>query len=162
MKALRVAGFLNHSTVNGDGFRSVLFVSGCPHNCPGCHNEEMQDFSYGETTSVSEVLTLIEKNKPLIDGITLSGGEPFEQCEGLLELVPIIKSWGLSIWCYTGYLYEVLIQDPLKMQLLSYIDVLVDGPFIRAAADENLKYKGSSNQRILKLSHGKIKESLYL
>ncbi len=160
MRPLRVAGFLDHSTVNGAGFRSVLFLSGCNHSCPGCHNLELQDFNYGEDATISKILSKILKNKLLIDGVTISGGEPFEQSTGLLPLLMALKKLELSIWVYTGYLYEDLTQDPSKSTLLPFIDVLVDGPYLEAYADANLKYRGSSNQRFLKLTQGKIETLL--
>lgn len=160
MIKLRVAGFLDHSTVNGEGFRSVLFLSGCHHNCPDCHNEEMQDFTYGESVTLSDIIGKISKNIAIIDGVTLSGGEPFEQCEGLLPLLEELRKMHLSIWVYTGYLYEDLCKDPLKSKLLPLIDVLVDGPYMTAYKDDHLRYRGSSNQRFLKLSDGKIQTLL--
>ncbi len=153
---LQVAGFLDHSTVNGKGFRSVLFVSGCYHNCPGCQNKAMQNFSYGEQTSIQTIYAYILKNKPLIDGVTFSGGEPFEQSEPLALLAKLIKQEGLSLWCYSGYTYKVLSGDPSKICLLDQVDVLVDGPFIKEKANTELKYRGSSNQHIYALKHGQI------
>jgi len=153
---LQVAGFLEHSTVNGKGFRSVLFVSGCHHNCLDCQNKAMQDFSYGEEMSIQTILEYILKNKPLIDGVTFSGGEPFEQSEALALLAKLIKQEGLSVWCYSGYTYEVLSSDPSKICLLEQIDVLVDGPFIKEKAHTELKYRGSTNQHIYALKHGQI------
>ena len=153
---LQVAGFLDHSTVNGIGFRSVLFVSGCGHSCPGCHNQAMQDFDYGDQTSIDEIFKFILKNKPLIDGVTFSGGEPFEQCEALSALAQLIKKQHLNVWCYSGYTYEELIKDPYKKMLLDKIDVLVDGPYIQSLANSNLKYRGSSNQHIYELKDGEI------
>lgn len=152
--SLQVAGFLEHSTVNGAGFRSVLFLSGCPHHCPECHNASMQAYDYGERLDIQSILDRILKNKPLIDGVTLSGGEPFEQSEALLPLVAALKEEGLNIWCYSGYLLEQLQKDPVKAKLLQYIDVLVDGPFILALKDETLKFRGSSNQHIYSLKNG--------
>ena len=160
MSYLQVAGFLDHSTVNGEGFRSVLFLSGCNHHCPGCHNTEMQDFNYGETLTIKQILDRILKNTPLIDGVTFSGGEPFEQSDNLLLLAQLIKSHGLSIWCYTGYYYEGLLADPHKATLLPWIEVLVDGPFMLEEKNEHLKYKGSCNQRILSLKEGHIQMQL--
>lgn len=152
MKQLQVAGFLEHSTVNGEGFRSVLFLSGCPHHCVGCHNLEMQNKNYGELITYNLIFARIEKVLPLIDGLTLSGGEPFNQAESLIPFLKYIKeNWHLSIWCYTGYTYEQLLENPIYKELLTYIDVLIDGPFIEALKDPNLKYRGSSNQRILHL-----------
>lgn len=157
---LQVAGFLPHSTVNGQGFRSVLFVSGCYHACPNCHNQAMQNFSYGKKVSTNEALNLILENKPLIDGVTFSGGEPFEQCEALTELAKFLKKEKLTIWCYSGYTYEALQKDVSKHCLLNMIDVLVDGPFIEALKDTELLYRGSSNQHIYELKQGKIIKEL--
>lgn len=153
---LQVAGFLEHSTVNGEGFRSVLFVSGCSHHCPDCQNQDMQDFNYGEQISINTLYASILKNKPLLDGVTFSGGEPFEQSDALSELAKLIKKEGLSIWCYSGYTYEALSKDPTKRCLLEQIDVLVDGPFIKEKADSSLTYRGSINQHIYALTHGQI------
>lgn len=157
---LQVAGFLEHSTVNGLGFRSVLFVSGCHHACLDCQNQAMQNFSYGELLSVQEVFKRIMKNKPLLDGVTFSGGEPFEQCEALIELAKLIKSENLNLWCYSGYTYEMLQKDPQRKYLLTYIDVLVDGLFIKSLAHSELKFRGSSNQHIYALEEGKITHCL--
>ena len=156
MSQLQVAGFLEHSTVNGEGFRSVLFLSGCSHACPGCHNAEMQDTTYGDVVDDHVILKSILKNQPLIDGVTFSGGEPFEQAESLISLAASIKAAGLNLWCYTGYTYEHLISSPIRKDLLKFIDVLIDGPFISALHDEHLRYRGSSNQRIIYLHEGQI------
>ena len=157
---LQVAGFLEHSTVNGEGFRSVLFVSGCIHHCLDCQNQDMQDFNYGESISIDTLYASILKNKPLLDGVTFSGGEPFEQSATLSKLAKLIKKEGLSIWCYSGYTYETLFKDPTKRCLLEQIDVLVDGPFIKEKADSALMYRGSSNQHIYALNHGQIVKCL--
>lgn len=157
---LQVAGFLEHSTVNGLGLRSVLFLSGCPHNCLGCQNQAMQAYDYGEQTTIDTALTRILKNKPLIDGVTFSGGEPFEQSKALLPLAKKIKAEGLNLWCYTGYTYEQLLLDADKNALLKQIDVLVDGPFQINYADKNLKFRGSSNQHIYALENGVIQTIL--
>ncbi len=153
-KCLRVAGFLDNSLVNGEGLRSVLFVSGCRHNCNGCHNEAMQDFSYGDTVSLKEILDRIESNMPLIKGVTFSGGDPFEHAEVLGDLADRIRDMGLSIWCYSGYTYEEIMgsNDESKIGLLNKIDVLVDGKFEASKKKGAPKYAGSSNQRVLKLS----------
>lgn len=155
MITLQVAGFLDHSLVNGEGFRSTLFLSGCHHGCPGCHNPVMQDFSYGETLPLDILWERIEKNLPLIDGVTLSGGDPFEQSHSLLPLLQKLKAYSISVWVYTGYVYETLAKDPSKSQLLPYIDILVDGPYIQSLHTDQTKYIGSSNQRILHLQNGK-------
>jgi anaerobic ribonucleoside-triphosphate reductase activating protein len=153
-KSLQVAGFLDNSLVNGEGLRSVLFVSGCTHDCPGCHNAAMQDFNYGDAVSLKEILGRIESNIPLIKGVTFSGGDPFEHAEALSELAGRIKGMGLNVWCYSGYTYEEIVSsnDERKIELLKKIDVLVDGRFDASKKEGAPKYAGSSNQRVLKLS----------
>ncbi|MFU0800598.1 MAG: anaerobic ribonucleoside-triphosphate reductase activating protein [Xylanivirga thermophila] len=148
---LQIAGFLDNSLVNGEGLRFVVFVSGCRHNCDGCHNREMQDFQYGKRMDVGDILKKIEDNMPLIKGVTFSGGEPFEQAEALHELALKIKEKGLDIWCYTGYKIEDIINsgDDKKIALLKEVDILVDGKFDKNLVDNPLKYTGSSNQRII-------------
>lgn len=161
MSTLKIAGFLDHSTVNGEGFRSTLFLSGCLHNCKNCHNKAMQDFDYGDTLSISTLIEKIKKNLPIIDGITISGGDPFEQSANLHTLLNEIKALGLSVWVYTGYTYDYLLTHETYSRLLPFIDVLVDGPFIEALKTDSKKYVGSSNQRILRLVDGKIAEELH-
>lgn len=161
MSTLQVAGFLDHSTVNGDGFRSVIFLSGCQHHCKGCHNPEMQSPTYGDSIEIADLLSRIKKNLPIIDGVTLSGGDPLEQASSVLYLIKSIKEMGLSIWLYTGYTYEELQNNALFMEVLLSVDVLVDGPFLLDLKSDHLKYRGSSNQRILQLYNGTIINELY-
>ncbi|OFI06157.1 7-carboxy-7-deazaguanine synthase [Clostridium acetireducens DSM 10703] len=150
---IQVAGFLDNSLVNGQGLRSVLFVSGCRHNCLGCHNKEMQSFNYGDALDIDIVLDRIKRNIPIIRGVTFSGGEPFEQSEALWILAKKIKELKLSIWCYTGYTYEYIIshvsENKYWNNMLKYIDVLIDGKFEEDKKDLNIKYRGSKNQRII-------------
>ncbi|MGY0374128.1 anaerobic ribonucleoside-triphosphate reductase activating protein [Clostridium sp. JNZ J1-5] len=150
---LKVAGFLDNTMVNGKGLRSALFLSGCNHNCDGCHNKEMQSFQYGDEVEIKEILNRIKSNVPLIKGVTFSGGEPFEQAQELSILARFIKNEGLNIWCYTGYTLEEIVEsgDTCKLDLLSHIDILVDGKFEKNLVEGALKYTGSSNQRIIKL-----------
>ncbi len=161
---LQVAGFLEHSTVNGHGLRSVLFVSGCRHACLGCQNTAMQDYHYGESLSIDTVYKRILKNQPILDGVTFSGGEPFDQCAALAQLGIRLKSAHLNIWCYSGYTYEnlkKLSQENMDIKaLLDLVDVLVDGPFVQSLANPNLKYRGSSNQHIYALQKGEILQCL--
>lgn len=160
MDTLQVAGFLEHSTVNGEGFRSTLFLSGCHHDCPGCHNPLMQAFDYGESLSISTIASKIIKNAPLIDGITLSGGDPFEQTEAVYALLMLLQPLKLTTWAYTGYTYEELLLDPHNARLLPLIDVLVDGRYVASLRTETHRYIGSTNQRLLKLEEGKIVDCL--
>lgn len=135
---------------NGEGVRVSLFVSGCRHNCPGCFNKEAQDFNYGQAWTadkVSEILQALEPN--YIAGLTLLGGEPLEpeNRELLCQLCILTKMNfpSKTIWCYTGDIWENVKNYPIIKQL----DVLVDGPFIEAKKDLSLRFRGSSNQRII-------------
>ena len=104
---MRIYGLVQDSIVDGPGFRFVCFVQGCPHHCPGCHNPDSHDPGGGKEMSVEEVGAELLKN-PLTDGLTLSGGEPFQQAEDCLALARLAHSRGLSVWSYTGYTYEFL------------------------------------------------------
>jgi anaerobic ribonucleoside-triphosphate reductase activating protein len=148
---LQIGGFLHNSLVNGDGIRSVVFVSGCIHNCVGCQNEVMQDFNYGDSVSIDDIMLKIVSNMPIIKGITLSGGEPFEISMSLSKLSQKVKDLGLNIWCYSGYTYEEIINngDKDKLRMLNFIDVLIDGKFNESLMEGASKYTGSSNQRII-------------
>lgn len=160
MSKLQVAGFLDNSNVNGQGLRSVVFLSGCYHKCPGCHNDDMQSPDYGESLEHTEILTRIKSNMPIIKGLTISGGEPFLQSDKLLPLLQESKEL-LDIWVYTGYTYEELLNDPNFKKLLPWIDVLVEGPFIEDLLTTDLPYIGSTNQRILKLVNGLVEKQLH-
>ncbi len=151
---LRLSGFYDSSCSNGEGWRSVIFLSGCPHHCKGCHNPETWDFDSGEETTVDELFEMIKGNLDIIDGVTLSGGEPFQlrYADDLVELTGRLKDLGLTIWCYTGHIYENLVKNPEFSRLLQNIDVLIDGPFKQELLDTQLKFRGSSNQRLLELS----------
>lgn len=145
---------------NGPGVRTSLFVSGCTHRCKGCFNEIAWDFDYGTPFTGKTIDTILSSLKPdYIAGLTLLGGEPFEHGNqiGLLPLLRAVKKHfpDKTVWCFTGYLYDRDIlqkmcpQWPETKELLSCIDVLVDGPFIEAYKDLNLKFKGSQNQRTI-------------
>ncbi|MGL4762739.1 MAG: anaerobic ribonucleoside-triphosphate reductase activating protein [Sarcina sp.] len=148
MEKVRLSGIAYESLVNGPGMRRVFFAQGCRHNCKGCFNPETHDFNGGE---LMDIKTLIEdvKENPLLKGITFSGGDPMEQADKFISMAKEFKEIGLSIWCYTGYRFEVIKEDKVKNKFLQYIDVLVDGKFEEDLADENLKYRGSLNQRII-------------
>lgn len=156
---LQTAGFLDNSLVNGVGLRSVVFVSGCRHNCEDCQNAEMQNFSYGEELSIENIYERIKDNLPIIKGVTFSGGEPLEQAVALAELGSRVKELGLNLWCYTGYTFEYILKHANDRagfkKLLEATDVLVDGRFEKDKTSPDLKYRGSTNQRIIN-----VKESL--
>lgn len=145
---------------NGPGVRTSLFVSGCSHHCPGCFNEIAWDFNYGKPFTQDTIDSIIESLKPdYIQGLTLLGGEPFEYSnqKGLLPLVRQVREVlpQKDIWCFTGFLFDKdIIENMCKRwketnELLSYIDVLVDGRFVEELKNLNLKFKGSENQRTI-------------
>lgn len=139
---MRVAGTLPCSFVNGEGIRYVVFVQGCGHGCRGCQNPDTWDFAGGTEISVAEIAADYRKRK-LLDGLTLSGGDPFYQQEACLELLDALP--GVNVWVYTGFEYEE-IQDT---ELAKRADVLVVGPFVEELRCEGQMY-GSSNQRIIR------------
>ena len=147
---IRIAGTVTDSIVDGPGYRYTIFAQGCPHHCPGCHNPQSHDFEGGRTVDTETILRQVREN-PLLDGITLSGGEPFCQPEACRALAEAARDLGLSVWCYTGYTWEKLMQeaDPARLALLDAVDVLVDGPFILAQKSLELKFCGSRNQRLI-------------
>ena len=153
MTALRMYGTAPESIVDGPGLRFSVFVQGCSHHCPGCHNPESQPFDAGYVCEVDELVHQIHENR-LIHGVTLTGGEPFEQTEGMLALARELKAEGYNLWIYSGYLYEDLLAGhphEKAPELLAQCDVLVDGPFIEALNSYDLQWKGSSNQRVIDL-----------
>ncbi|MDP4092762.1 MAG: anaerobic ribonucleoside-triphosphate reductase activating protein [Bacillota bacterium] len=162
---LRIAGIVRESIVDGPGIRMVVFTQGCNHNCKGCHNPETHDFSGGKEVSCEEVIRQMDSN-PLLDGITFSGGDPFEQADVLAEIAVIAKSRGLNVMTYTGYTYERLIAGiPERKgwaELLKLTDILVDGPFKIEQKNMLLKFKGSENQRIIDLEKTRQKNEIVL
>lgn len=145
---------------NGEGIRTSLFVSGCTHHCKNCFNKIAWDFNYGNEFTLEVEDKIINSLEPYyINGLTLLGGEPMEPAnqKGLLNFVKRVKQLypNKTIWCYTGYLFdEELLKPsrahcPFTKELLSYIDILVDGKFIEELKDVTLRFKGSSNQRVI-------------
>lgn len=147
---------------NGPGVRVSLFVSGCTHHCPGCFNPETWDFQYGKPFDSDVINEILEALQPShIHGFTLLGGEPFEY-KNQLSVLPLLKEIksrfpNKDIWCYTGYDFEEdILKDMAKKwsetyDMLSYLDVLVDGEFIEEKKDLALRFRGSSNQRIIRV-----------
>lgn len=146
---MRIAGTLPCSLVNGEGIRFVVFLQGCGHHCPGCQNPETWDFDGGYEADPEDIVYEYQKHGRLLDGITLSGGDPFyqqEECMKLLDLLP-----GVNVWVYTGFTYEEVKDTPLAKRA----DVIVDGPYIEELRTEMLPYRGSTNQRIIRrVVHG--------
>ena len=148
---MRIAGIVNDSIVDGPGLRLAIFAQGCPHHCPGCHNPESHDFAGGSDMDTEKIIARMDAN-PLLDGITLTGGEPFEQPDAFRILADAAHARGLNVWAYSGYTFEQLCAVPEKRRLLEACDVLVDGPFLLAERSLDLRFRGSKNQRVLKVA----------
>ena len=145
---LKYAGIIPDSTVDGPGIRTVVFMQGCIHNCPGCHNPQTHDINGGEEITPRELAKMVLKDISANHaGLTLSGGDPFLQDVELCEMLEFVKKRmpDLNIWAYTGYLFEQIKDSPM----LKYLDVVVDGPFIMAEKSLKLIYCGSGNQRLI-------------
>lgn len=151
---INVADIVSESVVDGIGFRMTLFVQGCNHRCEGCHNATTWNFDGGKQLSVKKITDFFKLN-PLLDGMTFSGGEPFEQAGQLSVLAEWLHAGGHNVWCYSGYtLQELLVKAKSEEgvdALLSKVDVLVDGRFEIAQKNLMLKFRGSNNQRIIDL-----------
>ena len=150
---IRIAGTVSESIVDGPGIRYTIFTQGCPHHCEGCHNPETHDFSGGRLADTDKIYNHIAEN-PLLKGVTFSGGEPFCQPAPLYDLAKRIKeNTKLDIMSYTGFTCEQLVEksktDEDVKNLLSVVDILVDGKFILAQRSLELHFKGSRNQRII-------------
>ena len=157
---MKYANIKYNDIANGEGVRTSLFVSGCTHHCKGCFNEIAWDFNYGEDFTREVEDKIIESMKPsYIAGLTLLGGEPMEPAnqQALLPFIKRVKAElpNKNIWCYTGYLFDSELLSPsrahtkITRELLSYIDIIVDGKFELDKKDISLRFKGSSNQRII-------------
>lgn len=148
---MRIAGTIKHSLVNGPGIRFVVFFQGCIHHCKGCQNMDTWDPEGGVATEPDSMISMI-RNTKLLDGVTLSGGDPFMQPLEAAIIAKACHEMGLNVWCYTGYTYEQIIDGKAPegaMELLQHIDVLVDGRFELSLKSEECKYAGSSNQRLI-------------
>jgi anaerobic ribonucleoside-triphosphate reductase activating protein len=151
---IRLSGITKESVVDGLGFRYVLYAQGCPHHCKGCHNPSTHSFEGGELMDVESIVNDI-KRYPMLDGITCSGGECFEEAEQFAYIAKQIKAIGLNVWAYTGYTFEEIMQYQNQRKgwsdFIKYIDVLVDGKYQEGDKDLALCFRGSSNQRIIDL-----------
>ena len=152
MSSIRIAGTISESIVDGPGFRYVVFTQGCPHHCEGCHNPETHDFAGGRLTDTDALYDQCMEN-PLTDGVTFSGGEPFCQPQPLFELGSRFKAAGKHLMCYSGWTFEELLKksetEEYTGKLLGILDILVDGRFDIAKRSLSLKYRGSTNQRLV-------------
>lgn len=145
---IQILDIIEDTMVDGPGFRTSIYCAGCRHQCPGCHNPQSWDFEGGRAVTTEEVMRVIEADP--YANVTFTGGDPMYQPEGFAELARAIhERTDKSIWCYTGFTFEELVTNPRQRQLLEQVDVLVDGPFIKALRTEDLCFRGSANQRLV-------------
>lgn len=153
-----------YDIANGPGIRTSIFVTGCSLNCKNCFNKEYQDSNFGEKwtdQTTKKVIDYLSKDE--VAGLTILGGEPFESAKDLISIIDDIKKQiDKSIWIYSGYTFENLIENPTCKNLLKEVDVLVDGPFKEAKKDLKLKFRGSSNQRIIDIKESLANDSIVL
>lgn len=162
MSKLRLAAPCNiDSIVDGPGLRIVVWTQGCPHHCPFCHNAQTQSFEDGFEADSDEIIKFIQ-NSHLQAGITLSGGEPFMQAKALIPVAKAAIEFGLNVWAYSGFTYEEILADEDKRALLEFVDVLVDGRFVNDLKHYKLRFKGSSNQRIIDVKQSLAKQEVVL
>lgn len=151
-KQIRLAGIAPQSLVNGQGMRKVYFSQGCTHHCKNCFNQETWPFEGGQLFDMDELLEKLSL-ETYLDGVTFSGGDPFQQADKFSYMAVKIRQMGFNIWSYTGYKFEELLElaktDKNIDTMLHNIDVIVDGQFVQELHIDHLKFRGSSNQRII-------------
>lgn len=145
---LRVLNIVDGTIVDGPGLRTSIYFAGCPHHCEGCHNPQSWDAAGGEAMTVSELMAVIEENDM---NVTFSGGDPLMQIDALLPLARAIKEHGYTLWVYTGYTIEEIRSSESLRRILDYADAVVEGRFVMALRDTSLRFRGSSNQRIVEI-----------
>lgn len=162
---MNYAKIIKYDTGNWDGITTTIFFSGCRLNCPGCFNKELRDFNYGKVFDKEAEDLFIEYAKsPHVTGVCLLGGEVFQQdLDAMYKFILRLKNEvGKPIHVWTGYLFEDLIKDPKALSILCLIDTLVDGRFVMALKDLNLKYRGSSNQRVIDVDRSMVEWKVVL
>lgn len=159
---MQLASIVEDSIVDGPGIRVTVFCQGCPHRCEGCHNPQSHPFEGGTPKTVQEVFAVI-KGSPLARGVTFSGGEPFAQAEAFAALAALLKADGYEVASYSGYTFEELLTGtPAQQALLQQLDILVDGPFVLAQRNLDLRFHGSENQRIIDVPRSLAQKSAVL
>lgn len=162
---IRIAGIEEESIVDGPGIRLVVFTQGCSHKCKGCHNPETHNYNGGYDIGIDDIIKMVKSN-PLLDGITISGGDPFEQAYESSRLAKRVKELGLNVITYTGYRFEEIISkaryDEGFRELLLETDILIDGRFEISKKDLTLPFRGSKNQRMIDVKNSLINKKIIL
>ncbi len=134
------------TSVDGPGLRTAIYFAGCSHHCPGCHNPQSWDAEAGQEMTLDQIMAVVDENG---FGVTLTGGDPLYDVAGMLPVAAAVKERGLNLWCYTGYTFEQILADKSLSRILGYADVIVDGRFEEPLRDIKLRFRGSSNQRMV-------------
>ena len=153
---IRLSGPLEHDNiVNGDGLRAVLWTQGCPNHCPGCQNPETWDYEAGYLVPIEKIKQELAEF-PGQAGLTFCGGEPFVQAKACKEIADYVREeLGWNVWSFSGFTYEIIQEyGGVAWDFLKSLDALIDGPFIQSQLDLGLRFRGSRNQRLLKLERG--------
>lgn len=142
---MRVLKIIEGTSVDGPGLRTSVYLAGCSHHCPGCHNPQSWNADGGTEMTIDEVMRIIDYNEA---PVTLSGGDPLQH-RGVLELARRIRQRGLNLWCYTGYTWDEITSQPDLLEVAKLCDVVVEGRFVLAQRDTSLRFRGSTNQRLI-------------
>lgn len=145
---VRILDIIRGTTVDGPGFRTSVYLAGCRHQCPGCHNPQSWDFDSGTEMDIADVMEIVREED---FDVTLSGGDPLYQPQAVQELIRRCGEAGHSVWIYTGFTYEQILANPVLSHAIEGAEAIVDGPFIQELYDPDLLFRGSSNQRIIRL-----------
>jgi len=144
--AIQVIDIIPGTSVDGPGLRTSIYIAGCRHQCPQCHNPHTWDFNQGSPMTVGEIMEIVEENG---FNVTLTGGDPIYSLPAVLPLAKAIHDAGYTIWLYTGFTFEHLLVMPLAQQIFPFVEAIVDGPFEIESRDISLCFRGSANQRIV-------------
>lgn len=161
IKSISILNIVENTVVDGPGFRTAIYAAGCSNRCEGCHNPQSWDPANGSPMTIEELMQILSADP--FSNVTFSGGDPMFQPEGFTELARRIKAeTKKNIWCYTGYTYEEIEQNPAQSGLLAFIDVLVDGPYVHSLSDDSLCFRGSRNQRLIDIPASRQKREVVL
>lgn len=145
---VRVLDIIRGTTVDGPGFRTSIYIAGCRHCCPGCHNPGSWNFDGGKEMDISDLMSIICEED---FDVTLSGGDPMYHPEAVREISRRVAEIGHTVWVYTGFTWEEIQSDKRLVNALEYVEAVVEGPFVQELRDPDLRFRGSSNQRIIYL-----------
>lgn len=144
---LHILDIIEGTSVDGPGLRTAIYIAGCRHQCPGCHNPESWTMEGGSLMEIDDLMEIIAEND---FNVSLSGGDPLYHSDAVAELCRRIKTeLGKTVWCYTGFTWEEITSTPSLRSAMTHIDVVVEGRFVAALRDTSLRFRGSSNQRII-------------